>query len=71
MHILILLVMILKGIILKMQWFEFPWLTTLENPLLIFIIGIVLMVIFLIILITYFTFLAQQRKHQVAILNSM
>lgn len=67
MHILILLVMILKGIILEMQWFEFPWLTTLENPLLIFIIGIVLMVIFLIILITYLSFLAQQRKHQVAI----
>jgi len=59
--------MILKGIILRMQWFEFPWLSTFESPLMIFIIGISLLVILIIILITFIIFLGQQRKHKLAI----
>jgi hypothetical protein len=64
---LILLVTILKGIILRMQWFDFPWLSTFENPLLILIIGIILMVVLMIILVIFLTFFRQQRKHKLAI----
>jgi len=59
--------MILKGIILRMQWFDFPWLNEFENPLLVFIIAIVLMLVLLIILFTFLTFRRQQKKHQLAI----
>ena len=64
---MILLVTILKGIILRMQWFNFPWLSTFENPLLILIIGIILMVVLMIILVIFLTFFRQQRKHKLAI----
>lgn len=50
-----------------MQWFDFSWLSTLENPLLIFIIGFVLALILLVILIVFFIFVGQQKKHQLAI----
>jgi cell division protein FtsL len=50
-----------------MQWFELPWLSAFENPLLIFVIAVVLMVILIIIFITFLTFFSQQRKHQLAI----
>ena len=59
--------MILKGIILRMQWFDFPWLNEFEDPLLVFIIAIVLMLVLLIILFTFLTFRRQQKKHQLAI----
>ena len=64
---MILLVTILKGIILKMQWFDFPWLSTFEKPLLILIIGFTLMVVLLIIFVIFLTFFRQQRKHKLAI----
>jgi hypothetical protein len=67
MHILILLEVIVKGIILKMQWFDFSWFSALENPLLIFIVAIILVLILIILFIIFFTFLRQQRKHQLAI----
>jgi cell division protein FtsL len=50
-----------------MQWFEFPWLSAFENPLLLFIIGIVLLLVLLIVFVTFLTFHRQQRKHQLAI----
>jgi hypothetical protein len=50
-----------------MQWFELPWLSILENPLLVLVIGVALLLILISILITFLTFYSQQRKHQLAI----
>jgi hypothetical protein len=59
--------MIVKGIILRMQWFEFPWLSSFENPLLIFVVGIVFIFTMVIISIVFLTFFSQQRQHKLAI----
>ena len=50
-----------------MQWFEFQWLTSLENPLLIFVITIIIFLFLMVVLISFLTFLDQQRKHKLSI----
>jgi hypothetical protein len=56
-----------KGIILLMNWLDFSWIADFENPMLLLVIGVVLIVFFMTFFTIYLIFISQQKKHQLSI----